>query len=279
MRLQLGREGMKRKSTMTFLLLLFLSLSSAFVVLPQKRTFCTVSSFAVFSTNTNEDKTTSPNESSYQWLSMDPDEMTVGEKYGLCISTVVPRPVAVITSISNETGQVNCAPFSFTSLSTHDPPIVTHGICTKNGGTVKKDTLLNIEETGEWVYNVLTTEYLEKANACAASLDVDETKEVGLETMTSKIVKPPRLLQAAVSLECKLIDKKEIFNDEGIHTTTIVFGRVVQFHVRNDVTFSEDSTKVDLQKLQAVGRAGGSIYWPVGIEDDLNNMLIIPRPS
>lgn len=143
------------------------------------------------------------------WLSLDPNDMSVGERYGFFISAIVPRPVAVITTKSAD-GVVNCAPFSYTSLSSHDPPIVTHGIAVTGGGRKKKDTLQNIEETGEWVFHVLTQSYLTEANACAASLppDQDETSVVGLVTLPSDQVQVPRLEQAAVALECRLWDKR-----------------------------------------------------------------------
>ena len=216
-----------------------------------------------------------------RWRSITPEELSPGARYGLCISAVVPRPVAVITSVSNSDGTgdgiVNCAPFSYSGLMSHDPPIVSHGLVVSKEGTVKRDTLNNIEQNGEWVFNVLTTEFLEGANACAAGLppEVDEAKAAGLKTLPSSIVKPPRLEAAAVSLECKLFDKKEIFNDKGVHTTTIVFGRVVNFNLRDDVmlekregdTSEEDKPKVDIHKLNAVGRVGGITYWPVGMTD------------
>jgi len=226
------------------------------------------------------------------WRSYDPNDLTVGERYGLCISAVVPRPVAVITTLSSNEGDgtLNCAPFSYTAITSHDPPIVTHGLCLSGGK--KKDTLNNIEATGEWVYNVLTTEYLNKANECSATLppDVDETKHAGLDVVASNVVKAPRIKAAKVAMECKLFDKKEIFNDEGIHTTTIVMGRVVRFHIHEGVLDLGDdggrgksgvgAPKVDLHKVNAVGRAGGVTYWPVGVAaKDGDNVLPLPRPK
>ena len=234
---------------------------------------------------------------SVSWKSYDPDDLTVGERYGLCISAVVPRPVAVITSLSSpsspgdDDGILNCAPFSYTSIQSHDPPIVTHGLCLSRGGK-KKDTLNNIESTGEWVYNVLTTNYLSQANECSATLppDQDEASHVGLDVVASDVVKCPRLKSAKVAMECKLYDKKEVYNDDGVHTTTIVMGRVVKFHVDERVLdlgddggrgkSGEGSPKVDLRALDAVGRAGGVTYWPVGVTSkDEGNVLPLPRPK
>lgn len=221
-------------------------------------------------------------ESTSGWKSFKPEELSRGARYGLCISAVVPRPVGVLSTISSKDGNgiVNCAPFSYTSLATHDPPIVTHGICLSGGK--KKDTLRNIEATGEWVYNVLTTSYLEDANACAASLpeDVSEIKEFSIDTLPCDKVSAPRIAKAHVAMECKLWDKKEVFNDEGEHTTTIVMGRVVKFHVHESVLKEgreEDAPLVDLAKLNAVGRAGDITYWPTGVE--VSNTLPMGRPK
>jgi flavin reductase (DIM6/NTAB) family NADH-FMN oxidoreductase RutF len=223
-------------------------------------------------------KSTSLDTAGFQ--SYTPDDLSGGARYGLCISSVIPRPVAVITSKSskNEDGVLNCAPFSYTSISSHDPPIVTHGLCLSGGN--KKDTLQNIEATGEWVYNVLTTNYLEDANACATTQKIDEATTNGLETIDSDIVGVPRLRAAAVSMECKLWDKKEVFNDKGEHTTTIVMGRVVKFHIHKDVLKDgrePDAPLVDLRKVQAVGRAGDITYWPAGVAEE--SVLPMPRPK
>merc|ERR1712154_197463 len=156
----------------------------------------------------------------------------------------------------------------------------THGICLSGG--MKKDSLANIEATGEWVYNVLSTDYTEEANACSASLpeDVDETEVTGLKTLPCDLISPPRIEKAAVAMECKLWDKKEVFNDKGEHTTTIVMGRVVNFHVHESVLKdgqAEDDPRVDLMKLQPVGRAGDITFWPHGVKKD--NMLPMTRPK
>jgi flavin reductase (DIM6/NTAB) family NADH-FMN oxidoreductase RutF len=247
-------------------------------------------------TTTDDDDNASSNNMNQDggsWLSLDPNDLSVGERYGFFISAIVPRPVAVITTRSDG-GIVNCAPFSYTSLSSHDPPIVTHGIALMGQGDdrKKKDTLRNIEETGEWVMNILTRPYLSQANDCAAMFpaDQEETVAVGLTTLPCESVQAPRLEDAAVALECRLWDQKEVRNDQGEHTTTIVMGRVVRIHVHSSVLTKRDDDTVDndpsllpplvdLFKLQAVGRAGDVTYWPVGISDPDTDTLPMPRPK
>lgn len=227
----------------------------------------------------------SPAVPSSEWTAIDPnnrDEISVPALYHLCISSVVPRPVAVITTVDPASGVVNCAPYSYTSLSGHDPPVVTHGL-TVGRATGKKDTLRNIEASGEWVMNVLTTGYLDKANECAASLpyNEDETQFVGLDVLHDcSTVRVPRLRDAPVAMECKLLDKKEITNVEGRHTNTVVIGQVTRFHIHQSVLKDgqpDDQPRVDLFKLQAVGRAGDITYWPVGTTPE--TVKPIERPS
>jgi len=212
----------------------------------------------------NDNKCDNPQK---DWAVFDPSQMNPGDVYRLALSAVVPRPVAVITSISTE-GLINCAPFSYSGLLSHDPPLVCHGLVLTNNGTKKKDTLMNIESTKQWVFNVLTDNYLEQANQCSASYspEVNEMEETGLTAIESEVVKVPRIAQARVSMECELESTKELFNAQGVHTTTVVFGKVVRFHIHHSVLKRDEDGKsvVDLEALHAVGRAGDISYWPAG---------------
>jgi len=99
---------------------------------------------------------------------------------------------------------------------------------------------------------------------------MSEVSELNLNTTPCEVIKAPRLTQARLSMECKLIHKYEVKNDAGEHTTTIVMGRVVRFHIHEDVLEKgrdEDKPLVDLCKLNPVGRAGGTTYWPVGVQN------------
>uniref|UniRef100_A0A7S3VCY2 Flavin reductase like domain-containing protein n=1 Tax=Chaetoceros debilis TaxID=122233 RepID=A0A7S3VCY2_9STRA len=220
------------------------------------------------------------------WKSFDPSELGVGGTYGLGISAVVPRPIAVITTVSaveskeeeknGDVGHghgngnesvVNCAPFSYTGLVSHDPPMVCHGICLSSKG--KKDTLVNIENTKQWVFNVMSMPWVEKANACAVECDsgTSEIDIAGLHTLPCENIAAPRVEEAMVSMECELDSIKEVFNDDGKHTTSIVFGRIVRYHVHTSVLAGDlDANRpiIDLEKMQFVGRAGGVTYFPAG---------------
>ncbi len=155
-----------------------------------------------------------------------------------------------------------------TGLLSHDPPLVAHGICMTSSG--KKDTLRNIESSKAWVYNILSDSWVQQANACAEAVDpnVSEINIAGLETLPSENIKAPRVAEALVSLECELESTKEVFNDDGKHTTTIVYGRIIKYHVHQSVLkfIGDDENRpvIDLEKMRFVGRAGDITYWPAG---------------
>ena len=162
-----------------------------------------------------------------EWNSFNPTvDLTVSASYQLCISAVIPHQIALIMTKDTRSGVLNCAPYSYSSLSGNDPVVVTHGLTISrvNG---KKDTLRKIEESGDWVYNVVSRNYLDKSNDCSAALpfEEDETAYAGLELLfyCTNTYGVPRLKDAKVAMECKLIDKKEIFNDEGSHEISFTF--------------------------------------------------------
>lgn len=215
-----------------------------------------------------------------EWRVYDPKDIGAAGVYSLGISAVVPRPIAVITTTSSleDDGILNCAPYSYTGLMSHDPPLISHGLCLSKG--VKKDTLVNIEKTKSWVYNVLSDSYLESANACSEALpsDIDELQHSGLSTLPSTLIHPPRIKEARVSMECVLESLNEVLNDDGVHTTTIVLGRVVKYHIHKSVLIEKNNDPkrpiIDLQKLRACGRVGGISYWPTGEGKE----VALPRP-
>ncbi len=146
--------------------------------------------------------------------------------------------------------------------------MVAHGLCLSRSGR-KKDTLVNIEETKEWVYNVLSEHWLEQANACAEEVDRNvnelELDSVNLSTIPCDNVDIPRVKEALVSMECELESKKEIINDAGKHTTTVVFGRIVKYHIHHSVLGgTEEKPVIDLEKIRFCGRVGDVTYWPAG---------------
>jgi flavin reductase (DIM6/NTAB) family NADH-FMN oxidoreductase RutF len=186
-------------------------------------------------------------------MKLEPGRMSVTDVYKLMIRTIVPRPIAWISTVSSD-GVRNIAPFSFFTGITANPPTVCFAPARKSGGT-KKDTLANVEATGEFVINVVTEELSEAMNDTATDYppDFDEFERAGLTPVQSDLVAPPRIGESPVQMECKLRNSVEVGNDGG----TLVIGEVVLFHVDERVMTDGN---VDPELLKAVGRMGGQEY-------------------
>jgi len=158
------------------------------------------------------------------WKELDLSELSSKELYDLLISVVVPRPIALITSQDSK-GHVNCAPFSYSTLVCHDPPLVCSTVCRR--GNDEKDTWSNIEETEEWVHNVISDWYLDSANHTSGDFPkgYNELNIARIPYIPSTIIKPPRVGLSAVSMECVLEDKKALWNDDSRHTATMFIGK------------------------------------------------------
>lgn len=208
-----------------------------------------------------------------QHIAIDPKNCT--SCYYLTISSITPRPIALVSSQSAK-GIKNVAPFSYFTTVAHDPPTITFGICTNRDGTLK-DTLNNIIETKQFCVNMISEWIMNSANYCSGNFpsDIDEGEVVGFTYLPCNIIRPCRIKESAVNLECELMDIKEIRNDKGNITTHVVFGRIVQFHILDDILTSSEQRgyEVDFSKFKSVGRLGGDIWCKVGDTIDL------PRPK
>jgi flavin reductase (DIM6/NTAB) family NADH-FMN oxidoreductase RutF len=185
---------------------------------------------------------------------IDPNTVPASISYQLLTATVIPRPIGFISSISPE-GIVNLAPFSFFNAICGEPPMIM--FCPVNRRP-QKDTLLNIQATREFVANIVTEEIAQQMNLTAGDYppDVSEFDVSGLTPVASDIVKPPRVLESPVNMECKLFDVIQVSDKPA--GGSVVIGEVVRFHVR-DTIINKDMT-IDPQGLHPIGRLGGSFY-------------------
>jgi flavin reductase (DIM6/NTAB) family NADH-FMN oxidoreductase RutF len=186
-------------------------------------------------------------------MKIDPKNTPAVDVYKLMIRTIVPRPIAWISTASRE-GVTNVAPFSFFTAISPNPPTICFAPARKPGG-VKKDTLANIEATGEFVVNLVTEELALQMNDTATDYppDIDEFEQAGLTPLPSEIVTPPRIAESPVHMECKLQNTVPVGNAGAI----LVIGEIAVFHV--DDTVLVDG-KVDPSLLKAIGRMGGMEY-------------------
>lgn len=184
-------------------------------------------------------------------MELDPSVLSGRDAYKLMISCVVPRPIAFVTTLSRD-GASNLAPFSFFNGVSSDPPVVSIAVATKRDGS-KKDTWRNIEETGEYVINVVTPELMDAVITGARDLPhgVSELELSKEPTRPSTRVKPPRLARAPVSLECALLKIVEV------EDTGLILGRVLLYHVKDEVL---RDGRVDPALATFVGRMGDDLY-------------------
>jgi flavin reductase (DIM6/NTAB) family NADH-FMN oxidoreductase RutF len=170
----------------------------------------------------------------------------------LLIGLIVPRPIALITSM-DEHGQLNAAPFSAFNYFCTDPPIVGVGVTNRpDQQFVPKDTAHNIRRTGEFVVNVVTEDIAERMNICATDFppDMSEVELAGFTTAPSDKVKVPRLAEAHAALECCEYTTMEIGRSR------IILGRVVAIHV-DDEFVDPAGPYIHSDKMHNIGRMNG----------------------
>jgi flavin reductase (DIM6/NTAB) family NADH-FMN oxidoreductase RutF len=190
--------------------------------------------------------------------------------YKLLVSTIQPRPIAWVTT-QDVDGTINAAPFSFFNAVSGDPPVVAFGIGGRGPGDVK-DTGGNIRRTGEFVVNLVSYELREQMNITAIDFpkEVDELKEAGLTTTPSSKVKPPRITEAPVAMECERL----VIVDVGIDRA-VVLGKVVAMYVRDDCVLDAARCYIDTPKLDLIGRMhGGGWYSRVTDRFDLPRISV-----
>lgn len=195
-----------------------------------------------------------------RFITIDPAQNAAQDNYKLIIGSVLPRPIAFVSTQSPD-GRLNLAPFSFFTGVCSNPPTILFCPMIRGSDGHKKDTLLNIEATQEFVVNVVSEDIVQPMNQTATEFpaDVDEFQESGLTPAPSLIVKPPRVLESPISMECKL--QQIVFvGDGGIGSGSVVLGTVVQFHIREDLYHAG---RIDTALLKPIARLAGSAYCPV----------------
>ncbi|MCF4164266.1 flavin reductase family protein [Zavarzinia compransoris] len=189
------------------------------------------------------------------------------DQYKLLIGTVVPRPIAWVTTVDGS-GRVNAAPFSFFNVLSSEPAIVALGLDLKADGTAK-DTTRNIRETGEFTVNIVSNALVEAMTVCAIPFPhgTEELAEAGLTTAPGLKLRCPYIKEARAALECRL------FQDIALPTgRAIILGEVVAAHV--DDCILTERLHVDAHGLDAVGRMGGEAYASTRYLFDLKRLTV-----
>ncbi len=183
-------------------------------------------------------------------------KLTPENQYKLLASTVVPRPIAWVVTLSPE-GRLNAAPFSFFNVFGAGPPILCLGIGARRPGD-PKDTGENIRLTGEFVVNLVAHENAEAMNVTAIEFgpEVDELAEARLTTLPSEKIRPPRIAESPVAMECTLHSMIEFGPDRAM-----VIGQVQAMHVRDDAVLNPERCHIDTPKLDLIGRLHGGGWY------------------
>jgi len=172
------------------------------------------------------------------------------------ISSVLPRPIAFVSTVSAD-GRPNLAPFSFFNAVGSNPPTVIFSPGTNRQGK-PKDTLNNVRATGEFVVNVVTHGIREGMNETAYPYppEVNEFEVGGFTPIPSRLVRPPRVAESPVHMECQLVQIVPV--GSGPASSNICIGQVVCFHVADGYLLPDGT--VDVEKIDLLGRLGGDLY-------------------
>ncbi|MFB5197651.1 flavin reductase family protein [Neobacillus sp. KR4-4] len=192
-------------------------------------------------------------------LSIDPVSMSERENYKFLIGSIIPRPIAFVTTISKE-GVLNGAPFSYFNIVSSNPPMISLSIQRSAGR--QKDTARNIIESKEFVIHIVDELNVDNINKTAANLPPDQS-EIDLAKLTpldSVKISVPGVKEAKIRMECTLEHSLEL---GGLDTPgcDFIIGKVVQFHVENDIY---ENGRIDPRGLAAVSRLAGNNYAKIG---------------
>ncbi|MGB3312264.1 MAG: flavin reductase family protein [Nodosilinea sp.] len=206
-------------------------------------------------------------------MEIDPELLDPSTRYKLLIGSVVPRPIAFVSSLSPE-GVVNLAPFSYFNAVGHKPLALMFSVSRKPDGS-DKDTLRNVRPpseggTGEYVINLAIASYAHQVAECAEPLPYGESEfdYVNLSTAPSRVIQPPRVAESPVAFECRTLQIVPVGE------FSMVIGQVVHLFVRDDVLL--ENNRIDADKLGAIGRMAGYEYCRTGDRFEIPNGL--PKP-
>lgn len=187
---------------------------------------------------------------------LDPSQIAPNDIYKLMIGIIVPRPIAFVSTI-NLVGIRNLAPFSYFTACSSNPPVVCFCTSVRTGPRPHKDTLLNVEATGEFVVNIVSEEFAAQMNLTSADVppETDEFELSGLTPLASDLVRPPRVAESKAQMECRLQQIVRVSDQPG--GGILVLGEVLRIHVLDSLL---DGYKIDPDKLNAIGRMGGPAY-------------------
>lgn len=194
---------------------------------------------------------------SSHYLEIDPSNTPLPQLHQFLLGSVSPRPICFASTIDAQ-GRLNLAPFSFFNVVSANPPVVVFSPNNSGRDGTPKQTYLNAKAVPEVVVNVVSYAMVEQMNVAAAPWEhgVSEFEKAGFTAVPSDLVKPMRVGESPVQLECKVIDIKEF--GEGGGSGKLIMAQVLKMHINKSVLDADG--KLDPFKLKLVGRMGGAWY-------------------
>jgi flavin reductase (DIM6/NTAB) family NADH-FMN oxidoreductase RutF len=191
------------------------------------------------------------------YVTIDPKETPLPQLHQYLLGSIGPRPICFASTIDEE-GRPNLAPFSFFNVFSGNPPVVIFAPNNSGRDGSPKHTYLNAKQVPEVVVNVVNLEIVEKMNVAAAPWDrgISEFEKAGFTPLKSEMVKPFRVAESPVQLECKVLEVKELGTGGG--AGNLVIAQVVKIHIHAELIDADG--RIDQQKIGLVGRMGGSWY-------------------
>jgi flavin reductase (DIM6/NTAB) family NADH-FMN oxidoreductase RutF len=189
-------------------------------------------------------------------VKIDVETLSAGARHKLLGNMVVPRPISLISTISTK-GGFNLAPYSLFNVICYTPAMVFLTPMRKNSGG-KKDTLVNIEQTKEFVINLVTEDIAQQMNLTSGAFppEVDEFKISGLTPIPSDLVKPPRVAESPFNLECRLAQIMPLGDPANV-TADMILGTILRVHVADKFY---DAGSIDSVSAHLIGRMGLGYY-------------------
>lgn len=204
-------------------------------------------------------------------LTIDPKDVTVPQMHSYLLGAVSPRPIAFASTIDKE-GNVNLSPFSFFNCFGANPPILIFSPARRGRDNTTKHTYENVLEVDEVVINIVNFSMVEQMSLASTEYPkgVNEFEKSGFTPVASTKVKPPRVAEAPVAFECKVIEVKPIGGKAG--SGNLVICEVILAHIKDEIL--DDEQRIDPYKLDAVARLGGN--WYSRVQGD--SIFEIPKP-
>lgn len=193
-------------------------------------------------------------------LVIDPSAQSERDNYKLLIGSIIPRPVALVTTLSSE-GVLNAAPFSYFNIITANPPMIAVSVQRNNG--IPKDTARNAQEQGAFVVHITDEDNVEAANQTAAALPPDrsEVEAAQLTPVASRSIDVPGIQEAKIRMECLLEASLPLGGDGDTPSCDLLIGRVVLFHIAEALYHQG---RISAELLRPVSRLAGNNYSKLG---------------